>query len=31
MPARGLILREVGYPEGSGLADRAAQTRAKRA
>ena len=31
MPARGLILREVGYPEGSGLAARALQTRAKRA
>jgi tRNA pseudouridine38-40 synthase len=31
MPARGLILREVGYPEASGLADRAVQTRAKRA
>ncbi|CAD6004363.1 tRNA pseudouridine(38-40) synthase TruA [Agreia sp. COWG] len=31
MPARGLILREVGYPEASGLAARAVQTRAKRA
>ncbi|WP_244893189.1 tRNA pseudouridine(38-40) synthase TruA [Agreia bicolorata] len=30
MPARGLILREVGYPEASGFADRALQTRAKR-
>ena len=30
MPARGLILREVDYPEDSELAERAVLTRVKR-
>jgi tRNA pseudouridine38-40 synthase len=31
VPAKGLVLMEVGYPDDSELADRAVQTRAKRA